>query len=423
MPNIPFPRGVRDLLPNAALFRNELLKRIESVFQGFGFLTIDTPSLESLEVLRAKNAIGEEAKLIYEFADEGIGLRYDHTVSLARYVCMHMELQQPFKRYVIGKCWRREEPQRGRYREFMQADVDIVGGDAVPSDAEVLAAACRALESIGIEYRLRLNNRKLADAAMQKMGVPAAKITAVERAIDKLDKVGDEGVAQLLRGLGLENETVDKITSFIATSGDNGTKMKLAAELIGGEHESIAELSGVLEALKPYSLHGTVDVDLSLMRGLDYYTGMVAEVGTAESGLSIGGGGRYDGLVGVYCGKPMPAVGMSIGIDRVADLLNASSSPRYTYASAFVATIKGASSSYAVGVAEALRGLGIAVDMNVASRNISNQLAYANALKFKYAVIIGPSEEKLGRVKLRNLVSGEESLVSVEEAAGAMAGS
>ena len=162
MADIPFPRGVRDLLPNEALFRNELLKKTESIFRTFGFLTIDTPSFESLQVLKAKNAIGSDTKLIYEMKDELLGLRYDNTMSLARYIAMHMELPMPFKRYYIGKCWRREEPQHLRYREITQADADIIGGNAPMADAEVIAVAAAVFDSIGIKYEICVNDRQTA---------------------------------------------------------------------------------------------------------------------------------------------------------------------------------------------------------------------------------------------------------------------
>ena len=153
MAEIPFPRGVKDLMPNEALFQNELLKKVESVFQRFGFLTIDTPTFESLKVLKAKSAIGEESDLIYEIKDEDLGLRYDNTVSLARYMAMHQDLPLPFKRYYIGKVWRKDEPQKNRYREIMQADVDVIGGDAVQNNAEVLATTATALEQIGLNMK------------------------------------------------------------------------------------------------------------------------------------------------------------------------------------------------------------------------------------------------------------------------------
>ena len=159
MPEIPFPRGVRDLLPNEALFRNELVEKIESVFRLFGYLSIDTPAFESISILKAKNTIGADNKLIYEMKNEQLGLRYDHTVSLARYMAMHQELPMPFKRYYIGKAWRREEPQRLRYREFMQADADIIGGEKTKTDAAVIAVAAIILDNIGIDYAIGINDR------------------------------------------------------------------------------------------------------------------------------------------------------------------------------------------------------------------------------------------------------------------------
>jgi histidyl-tRNA synthetase len=417
MPDVPFPRGMRDLMPNEALFRNVALKKIEGVFQTFGFLTIDTPTLESLDVLKAKNAIGEDTKLIYEFKDENLGLRYDHTVSLARYFGMHRDLQLPFKRYYIGKAWRREEPQKLRYREFTQADIDIIGGSRDFVEAELIAAASKALDSIGIEHIIRFSNRKLIDAALQKLGVPQEKVLGVFRIIDKLDKVGADGVSQRLGDSGVNNEVVAKVLSFITSGGENEDRIEYAENLLG-KHESIGEIRSFLAAMEPYQIKGELRIDFSLVRGLDYYTGTVFEFASAENekGPSIGSGGRYDNLIGLYGGKTVPAAGASIGVDRVLDLLGFSASPQSSYAKVFIAEINDQSHNYAVKVAKALREKAIETDLNVASRNLSNQLAYANALKFKYAIVVGPAEEKLGKVKLKNLVSGEEKLVMIDEA-------
>ena len=234
MANLPLPRGVRDLMPNEALFRNEMLKKIERVYQSFGFLTIDTPTFESLSVLKAKNAIGEENKLIYELKDEDLGLRYDHTVSLARYYSMHQELPLPFKRYYIGKNWRKEEPQKNRYREFIQADVDILGGRPIYTDAEAIAAAAKALEALGVDYEIKLNDRRFVDMILKGLGVKADHLKAVYRAVDKLDKLEVGEVAKMLLGIGLTKKQVDELVKIIRPEGEQRQEARVHKEVREG---------------------------------------------------------------------------------------------------------------------------------------------------------------------------------------------
>ncbi len=410
-------------MPNEALFRNELLKSVESTFQLFGFSAIDTPAFEPLAVLNAKNAIGEDTKLIYELKEENLGLRYDLTVSLARYMAMHQELPMPFKRYQIGKVWRREEPQKLRYREFTQADADIVGGTRSLADAEAIAAGAYALERIGIDYVIKINDRALMEKVFEKIGVDKELFVGAARAIDKLEKVGEDRVSEALRGLGIGNDAVDGITELARLGGSNTYKMSYIDELLGDE-KAAKDLKDTLLALAQYSVHGDAIVDFSLMRGLDYYTGIVFEIKAKSDliGPSIAGGGRYDNLVGIYAGKAMPAVGVSLGIERILQLLNYSSSTECSYAKVFVAYVKDKNYSYALKVANTLRAKSIPTEINISSRNLANQLAHANSLKIKYVIIIGDVEEKAGKLKLRNLVSGDEQIIGVEDAANMIKG-
>jgi histidyl-tRNA synthetase len=416
MPEIPIPRGVRDLLPNESLFRNELIRKIENVFQLFGFLTIDTPSFESLKVLKAKNAIGSDTKLIYELKDEQLGLRYDMTVSLARYMAMHQELPMPFKRYYIGKVWRREEPQRLRYREITQADADIVGGNSPMADAEAIAAAATVLDSIGIEYTVFVNDRRIIDSMLEKFGVKEEKLVDVMRVLDKIKKIGSDGVVKLLNDMGMESAIVDQIMPFVSMKGSNDEKLDYVDKLTGSGGAT-KELRTTLGLLKIYDIKSEVVVDFSIIRGLDYYTGIVFEyINRDYEGSSIVAGGRYDNLIGMFGTKSINAVGISIGIDRILEMLDFSSSIDYTYARVFIANVNENNYPYAIKVANILRNNGIATDINMASRNLSNQFAYANAIKTKYAVIVGDAEEKTGKLKLRNLITGEEITVFADEA-------
>ncbi len=414
--DIPFPRGVRDLMPNEALYRNEVIGKIEGVFQRFGFLTIDTPAFESIKVLNAKGVIGEDAKLIYEMKYEDIALKYDHTVSLARYMAMHQNLPQPFKRYFIGKAWRREEPQRLRYREFTQADVDIVGGRQTAADAEIIAVGAMALDALGIDHVIHINSRKFIDDLFKIVGIPQDKIVPAMRAVDKLDKIGRDGVVEQLQKLGLDRDTVGKIDALINFQGTNADKLDYLEKTLS-DKTAVKEMRETIELLELYNLKPeSVAIDFSVIRGLDYYTGVVFEYKSQDENSSIAGGGRYDRLIGTFSGRDLPAVGVSLGLDRLLDILEFGSSPKHTHANVFMATINDSNYQYALQVATILRSHGIAVDLNIASRNISNQLAYANALSFKYAIIIGDAEEKGKNVKVRNLIDGTESAFTVQDA-------
>jgi len=414
MADLPFPRGVRDLMPNEAIFRNEVLKKAEHVLQHFGFTTIDTPSFESLKLLYAKNAIGEDTKLIYELKNEDLGLRYDNTVSLARFVSMHQELPLPFKRYYIGKAWRREEPQHLRYREFTQIDADIVGGSEVPADSEIIALGCKLFEAIGIDYIVKISDRRIIDMVLKKLGVRDDLYIGVMRAIDKLDKISSAGVAKLLSDLGIESSVIDSIMEFVSLQGSNEDKLDYAEKLTG-DKSVIDNMRKVLSILQLYSLKGIIEIDFTVMRGFDYYTGIVFEFKAKNIKETFCGGGRYDNLIGLYGGKNIPAVGFAVGVDRLLDYLDFSSSTLSTYAKVFIAYVDSQNYGYAVKVANMLRDLGIPTDLNTSDKNLSNQLKYVNSMKIPYAIIVGDDEEKMNKVRLRNLNTGEEELLGIEE--------
>jgi histidyl-tRNA synthetase len=417
MADLPLPRGVRDLMPNEALFRNELLRKIERVFQSFGFLTIDTPSIEDLRVLKAKGGIGEDTKFIYEMKDEKIGLRFDNTMSLARYMSMHQHLPLPFKRYYIGKVWRREEPQKLRYREISQADVDIVGGESSAADAEIMAVGAAVFDALGFNCRTELNDRRVVDAVLKKLGVPAEKVVDAMRIFDKQEKIGPQKVAQMLSDLGFDKKLVEGLVEFTSLSGTNEQKI-VKVEKIVGDTALTAELRKTLSLLKTYGTGGEVVFSPSIMRGLDYYTGLVFEFKDASGKVtqSLGGGGRYDNLIGNLGGKQMTAVGFAIGIDRLLETLRFSESGEYTYAKAFVAYVKENNQKYALEVVSGLRKAGVPSDVNLSSRNLSNQASYASSIKAKYLVIVGDSEEKERKMKLKNLATGEEKTLDLQEA-------
>ncbi|MCL5680182.1 MAG: histidine--tRNA ligase [Candidatus Marsarchaeota archaeon] len=417
MSEIPFPRGVRDLMPNEAIARNEAIEKIEQVYRSFGFLPIYTPYMESLDVLKAKDVIGEENKLIFELKEQNNGLRYDHTVGLARYISMHNSMPLPFKRYAIGTVWRMDEPQRMRLREFAQADVDILGGDPIKANAEAIAVVCKAMDALGLDYTIRLNSRRTVDMFMEKIGL-TKHTQKIMRTMDKTDKIGKDGVSKELESIGLGSDEIDQINAFVGVSGTNDERIKAINDMVGSQ-EACAEISGTMELLSQYGIKGKIKVDPSIVRGIDYYTGIVVETldNSGKGGTSsICSGGRYDNLVSRFSESKLPGVGMSIGIDRVLEVLGFEKSERRTYARAFVAYIKEQNYSYALSVANRIRDSGICVDLNQASRNISNQLSYASSLKIPYSIIVGDTEQKNKTVKLRDMESGEEKELSVEEA-------
>ncbi len=417
MAEIPFPRGVRDLMPNEALFANELIKKVELVFQRFGFLTIDTPSFESLKVLRAKDGIGEESQLIYEIKDQDLGLRYDNTVSLARYMAMHADQPLPFKRYYIGKVWRLDEPQKNRYREFVQADIDVIGGSAPANNAEVIAATAKVFEAIGLDYTIMISDRRILEDLMGTFGVNHDDFIAVERTIDKLDKIGQDKVNQTLLKMGVDEGVVRKLNLLMGQRGPNEEKLDYVEALLKDKAPA-TEMRELLELLGRYGLANNLMVDFSIVRGLQYYTGVVFEFKDPHGKIksSLAAGGRYDNLLSLYSGKNVPAVGISIGIDRVLDAMDFSSSPKKTPAQVYVAYIKDKNYNYALAIANRLRDAGINTDINTAKRNINNQFVYANSLRFKYVVVVGDAEEQESKLKLKDLVTGEEEAMTFEEA-------
>ncbi len=423
MVNIPFPRGVRDLMPNEAIFKKSVLDKIERVYQRFGFSIIDTPKIESLDILKAKDTIGEDNKLIFEIPKENLGLRYDFTVSLGRYIATHQNLPIPFKRYAIGEVWRMDEPQRLRYREFTQADIDVIGGDRSQNNAEVFATLAKALDELGVEYIIMLNSREIMNAVLNKLGILSEKKTIVLRIIDKLDKQGSDGVSELLQEQ-ISSELADSVLSFINFDGENNRKLEYVEELLEDTQQT-DELKNTLKLLERYEIKGKIKVDFSIVRGINYYTGIVVEFkyliedkGQQAYELdTIAGGGRYGNLVRTLGGKEIEGVGISCGIDRILDILHFSSSEQKTYSNVFVAIVKKENYTYALDIANNLRKKEIAVDINTASRNISNQLSYAGALNYRFVVIIGEMEEKMHKIKLRDMENGKEKLLNVDDAA------
>ncbi|MGC8538396.1 MAG: histidine--tRNA ligase [Candidatus Micrarchaeia archaeon] len=418
---ISLPRGVSDFITSEAIARKELIDIAEEIFKRYGFYPIETPSIENLDVLNAKSYGDEPSRQIYTIEGENAGLRFDLTVPMARYIAMHSSMPLPFKRYQIGYTWRKDEPQFMRRREFLQADVDIVGSSSVTSDAEAIAAPATALNEMGVDnYKIYINSRVFLNSILSYFGVSEQNQKQAIVTIDKMPKMSaDEIILQLSK---LSNQEVaQKIVNFINQEGTNEEKLNILEANIKDERlaEEIKKARKLLELLGSYNLDRELVIDLSLARGLDYYTGFVWEfIKTDDAGKrlpTIAAGGRYDNLIGIYAKSSLPACGTSIGIDRVFEMLKTDASEK-SYTKLFVAYIGSENEAYAINTANKCRAAGIYTDMNLTERNISKQLDYANAIKCKYVMILG-NEERQGKVvRLKNMISGNEELLPLEEA-------
>lgn len=412
------PRGMRDFNTAEAIARREVLAVVEETFKRFGFSPIETPALENLNVLYAKTYGEESGKEIFKIEGEDAALRYDFTVPLARFIAMNKDTPLPFKRYQIGSIWRKDEPQRMRYREFLQVDIDIVGSSELISDAEVIAVAAQILDELGISgYKILINDRIILNGILSFFGIPNEKSLQAIRLIDKLPKIGNEEVIKGLVGLGIKQENATSLIEFIIKEEGNDEKLNRIEANIGLKEE-VNKLRELIRLVRLYKVKGDLVIDLSLARGFDYYTSLVWEfIVYDENGKrlpSIAGGGRYDNLIGIFLNQQIPATGISIGIDRIMNVIG-SSTERKSYARVYVATV-GNVLDYSLYVANALRGAGINTDINMTKRNIAKQLEYANAMRFRYVAIVGEREQSSNKLKLRDMVSGNEELLDIDEA-------
>ncbi len=415
-------KGFRDYLPEDMLLRQRLIEIFRGVFEKHGFEPIDTPVLEYLDVLTGK--AGENETLMYHFEDHGgrqVGLRYDLTVPLSRFVAMHEnDIALPFKRYHIAPVWRAEKPQRGRFREFIQCDADIVGSASMLADAEGISVLADALHAIGLSQAvISINHRRLLEAMARLAGVPASHSGNVFRAIDKLDKIGPAGVREELMKSGVSGDAADKVLALVTEQGDADELLKSAATRLAdtdGGPEAVAELHDLVRHLNDLGVHRhSWKIDLSLARGIDYYTGPVCEarVETPKVG-SIAGTGRYDGLVGSFLGRPIPATGISLGFERIMEVVrehNLIDVPN-AVADAFMVylpdTIADASR-----IVRDLRADGLRIDQSIIdNKGLGAQLKYADRRGIPYAIIPGSEELDRGEVSLKNLRSGEQTRIA-----------
>ena len=396
------PTGFKDFKPDEQKLRNDMLKIIEDKFKLYGYSSIDTPAVEFLEVLTKKS--GEEVKeQVFKIEGEEIGLRFDLTVPLARFVASQLNLYKPFKRYAIAKVWRNEEPQKGRYREFIQADVDIVGVKEQTAEVELLFLAEDVLLSLGFlleKAEFLINNRKFLSSFASYYEVDSSFFF---RSIDKLDKIGEEGVVDLLRQE--YGEKAEKLMRELSKGKSNEEKLEFIREF---SNEAFEEISFITKNFK------RAKIELNLVRGLDYYTGSIFEVKLSNEIGSVVGGGRYDNLSSIY-GKEDYAVGLSFGFERLFYLkLKKEKIRKYNHANTYIAFI-GENFSYALNIAQELRKSNIAVDLNYSKRSLRKQLDYANNMGYRFVIIVGDREREDNKAILKDMEKKEEKNVNKEE--------
>ncbi len=416
--------GTRDFLPAEVTRREQAFATIRRAFQGHGFEPLDTPAFERLEVLTGK--YGEEGdQLIFKILRRGeheatgeadLALRYDLTVPLARVVARYgSQLPMPFKRYHIAPVWRADRPGKGRYREFFQCDVDTVGSDSLVADAATIVAVADVLDALGLSgFRVQLNSRRALAGLIEAYGVPPELEGEALTALDKLDKVGAEGVARELVDRGLPTAAVDTLVADLGSGDLEGrVRERLAASDEGraglAEVDELVALTGALPG-------GELAYSPVLARGLSYYTGPVFEVVHDDLAATIAAGGRYDGLIGMFQGQDVPATGGSLGIERILLLLEQAAEGRAAPgADVLVTLMDDDGRADALRLAQRLRGEGLRVDLYAGRGKLGKQLKYADRRAIPLAVIRGAEERDAGRVAVKDLASGEQDTVAEDE--------
>lgn len=419
--------GFMELKPNEQILFNQIKEKIEESYKRFGFLPLDTPILELSEVLLAK-AGGETEKQIYRFIrGDDLAMRFDLTVPLAKYVSKNYgELQFPFRRYQIGKVYRGERPQKGRFREFYQADIDIIGdgGLSIMNDAEIPSIIYTTFKSLGFDdFTIRINNRKILNGLFEYLNIVELS-TEIMRIIDKLEKIGKENVKLELLKLNIEEEIVDKILEFISISGNNEEKIEALEKLnIKNEvfEKGLFELKEVVKYIRLFGVpEENFSIDLTIARGLDYYTGTVYETfldNYREIG-SVCSGGRYDNLAENYTDKSLPGVGIAIGVTRLFDQLNDLKLIKTEKESISDVLVISTSDdvSECLPIANTFRKEGINTEVYMNDKKMKAKFKYADRLKIPYVAIIGEDELKENKVSLKNLVTGKQDTINIQEA-------
>ena len=439
------PKGTCDFSPVEMAKRNYIFDTIKEVYALYGFQQIETPAMESLQTLMGK--YGEEGdKLLFrvlnsgdymsKLSDEELlernslrlsskicekGLRYDLTVPFARYVVMHRdELQMPFKRYQIQPVWRADRPQKGRYREFYQCDADVVGSDSLLNEVELMQIVDTVFTRFGIRVQIKINNRKILSGIAEVIGEPD-KIVDITVAIDKLDKIGLDKVNEELKADGISDEAIAKLQPIIALSGTNEEKLQTIREVLADSEtglKGVEETQFILDTLKG-SLNNEIQLDLTLARGLNYYTGAIFEVKALDYAIgSITGGGRYDNLTGIFGMPGLSGVGISFGADRIYDVLNGLDLyPKEAVNGTKLLFINfgDKETAYCLPVVRACRAAGISTEMFPDKAKMKKQMSYANAKAIPFVVLAGDNEIAENKFTLKNMTTGEQHLVTTEE--------
>lgn len=400
------PKGTRDLLPEDASKLQKIIEVCRDVFEKYGFSQLITPAFESFELLSAKGGLGEAVKdEIYYFKDKSdreLGLRFDLTMPLAR-VVSSTSLPKPFKRYQIEKVWRYDNPASLRYREFWQADIDVVGSSSLLADVECLVAIGEILDKLGFEdYYIRVNNRKLLQKEFEKI-IAKEKLIEVFRTIDKLDKIGPEGVGAELKNKGIEPKKILEIL-----------KTKNLKDIPNNEGKK--ELEELFDLAKNFGIEKKIKFDISLVRGLEYYTSVVFEVNLGAK-VSCGGGGRYDNLIKTVGGQDLPATGISLGLDRILEVMkeNKMFKSEKSNTKVFVANADSSVLNDTIKIVKQLRENNINAQMDLMERNFSKQLEYASNLDIPYVLIVGKKELKKKKFKLKDMKTGKQKELALKK--------
>lgn len=441
------PKGTRDFGPLEMARRNYIFDTIRSVFKLFGYAQIETPAMENLSTLMGK--YGEEGdKLLFKILNSGDylrdvdqqlldsrdyvkltprisekGLRYDLTVPFARFVVQHRnDLQMPFKRFQIQPVWRADRPQKGRYREFYQCDADVVGSDSLVNEIELLQLIDEVFARLGIRIVIKLNNRKVLSGIAELIGAPE-KITDITVAIDKIDKIGIDAVNAELLERGITQEAVDMLRPIITMDGSTENRLQQLAQTLASSEigmKGVEELREVISGTEALGLRAELELDVSLARGLNYYTGTIIEVKAADVVIgSITGGGRYDNLTGVFGMPGLSGVGISFGADRIYDVLNALDLyPADTLSGPKVMFVNfgAAEAAAAMKMLKAMRAEGIAAEIYPDEAKMKKQMGRADALGIPYVAIIGGDEMTSGTVTVKNMATGEQQRLTLDEA-------
>lgn len=447
MTNKPsIPKGTRDFGPDEMAKRNYIFNTIKNVYALYGFQQIETPAMETLHTLMGK--YGDEGdKLLFKILNSGDflksttdeellsrnplklqtkvsekGLRYDLTVPFARYVVMHREeLQMPFKRYQIQPVWRADRPQKGRYREFYQCDADIVGSDSLLNEVELMQIIDTVFTKFGIRVQIKINNRKILTGIAEVIG-EQEKIVQITTAIDKLDKIGLDAVNAELEKEGLLKTSIEKLQPIIQLSGSNDEKLNTIAEVLANSEiglKGVEEVRFILNTLKQIELKNEIQLDLTLARGLNYYTGAIFEVKALDVEIgSITGGGRYDNLTGIFGMPNLSGVGFSFGADRIYDVLNTLDLyPKESISNTQLLFINFGEkeTNYVLPFVTKARQANIRTELFPDTVKMKKQMAYANAKHIPFVVLAGDNEIEQGKVTLKNMTTGEQILVSPED--------